>query len=180
MLAFIVLNSLAVGYARPSIMFPSRYAIYSILAIVLLHLTSSELRINSISKTIIAFAAGLFFVYSLIQYSTISYKLKYYNITVKNYEAHLVSELYSTKNINREKCNQELNFELSNISADPLVKFFPKFQVNKFVINSQENTKKVMNENYWWYEHLLPFSKNLKAADSLEIYRAKNMLSNQF
>jgi hypothetical protein len=180
MLAFIVLNSLAVGYARPSIMFPSRYAIYSILAIVLLHLTSSELRINGISKIIIAFAAGLFFVDSLIQYSTISYKLKYYNITVKNYEAHLVSEHYSTKNLNREKCNQELNLELSNISFDPLVKFFPKLQVNKFVINSKGNTKKIMNENFWWFEHLVPFSKNLKASDSLKIYRANNILSSHF
>jgi hypothetical protein len=172
-ITFIFLNALAVGYARPSVVFPSRYAIYSTLVIAILYLTLNEIRKGITSRLILTCAAVWIFIGSAHQYVTAPLKLKYYVITVKNYEKDLVLNKYFKDSMNQEQASQTLEVELLSIKADPLVSLLPDSQISEFIIHSHQNTFKIMHGNF---AYTSPFSNSLKAADKLKVYEIGNML----
>jgi len=173
-ITFIFLNALAVGYARPSVVFPSRYAIYSTLAISIMYLILYEIRGGGISRIILAGAAGWIFIGSTYQYAIAPLKLKYYVVTVKNYEKNLILSRYFKNSMSQEQSRQSLEAELRYIGTDPLVRLLPDSQINKFLSNSHERTFKVMQGNF---SYIAPFSSYLEHADDLKVYGIDNMLS---
>ena len=170
LLSFIFLNALAVGYARPSVVFPSRYAIYSTFAMAIIYLAVHEIRGGGISRLILACAAVWIFVGSVHQYATSPLKLKYYTITVKKYESYLV-----LNGMNQEQAKMALGADLRFIGADPLVSLLPDSKINSFISNSDVNTFKITQGNF---EYLSPFLNYLKTADKLKIYEIDKMQPN--
>jgi hypothetical protein len=169
---FIFLNALAVGYARPSVVFPSRYAIYSTLAIAVIYLAIYEIG-GGISRLVLTCAAVWVFIGSIHQYSVAPMKLKYYVVTVKNYEKHLVLNKYFNYKMNQEQDRQALEAELRHIGTDPLVSLLPDSQIRRFISHSQLNTFKITQGNFAYISH---FPNSLKAADKLKVYEIGNML----
>ena len=167
------MNALAVGYARPSVVFPSRYAIYSTLVIAILYLTLNEIGKGSTSRLILTCAAVWIFIGSTHQSITAPFKLKYYVITVKNYEKHLVLNKYFKDNMNQEQASHALEAELRYMGSDPLVTLLPDSHISRFIIHSNQNTFKIMHGNF---AYTSPFSNSLKAADKLKVYEIGNML----
>jgi hypothetical protein len=170
---FVILNAIAVGYARPSIEFPSRYAIYSTLSLVLIYLTLIDFNKLKFFRPVIPILGLLIVATQIYQYVTIPLKLNYYNVTVKNYEKHLVMNQYFTNKINRESVNKTLLIDLKSIIKDPMVL---DFRVNRFLSGSSENTSNVMYGSFWWLDHIEPFSNNLRTANRLGIFGTDIML----
>lgn len=177
---FVILNAFAVGFARPSINFPSRYAIYSALILSVIYLTLVDLFKNGTPKLLISFLSFAIISISSYQYLTVPLKLYYYNLTEKQYEKHLVLNQYSTNSLNRDNCNRILRKELGGFASDPIIKLLPYSHVNKFILGTRTNTSMVIKENFWWYSHIIPFSRNLRAANQLNIYRIGNMYEEQY
>lgn len=173
LITFIFLNALAVGYARPSVVFPSRYAIYSTLAIAIMYLTLYEIRGAGISRLVLTCVAVWIFIGSAHQYAIAPLKLKYYVVTVKNYEKHLVLNKYFKNNMNQEQARQVIEAELRDIGSDPLVSLLPDSHIRRFMSHSQQNTFKITQGNF---AYISPFPSSLKAADKLKAYGIDNML----
>lgn len=171
---FIILNAIAVGYARPSIEFPSRYAIYSTLSLVLIYLTLLDVKNFVFFRPAISFLGLIIITAQVYQYLTLPLKLDYYNITVKNYERHLVMNQYFSNKFNRSSVNKNLLIELNSIFKDPMVL---DSRVDAFLFRASKNTNNVMNGTFWWLDHIEPFSNNLRSANSLGIYSIDIMLN---
>ena len=176
MLTFIVLTALGVGYARPSVVFPSRYAIYSTIAFILIYLTMVDLSKSGFSRFIVACSASVIFFGTIYQYHIAPLKIKYYVITVIDYERNLVMNEYSENNMNRAKVNQMLVSDLKQIGEDMLVRTLSTLSIKSFIDSSEIKTKQIMTQKSEWFNEYIPlFSRELGVAEKLKIYTRNNM-----
>ena len=169
LLAFIFLNALAVGYARPSVVFPSRYAIYSTLAIAILYLSLYHIRLANVFKWTPTGFALCIITGALYQFILAPLSLTHYKVTVKNYEKNIILNNYKTHSLNQTKARDTLEIELRSIVDDPLVSLISPSHLKR-TINAKVNSKADPHENF---EYAVSFPSYLRDAAELGLYNIK-------
>jgi hypothetical protein len=135
-----------------------------------------DLRKSFLSRFIVALCAGLIFIASFYQLHMAPLKIKYYIISVLDYEKNLVLSEYLEDKMNRADANRVLKNDLRNIRNDVLVRRFSELSVDSFLDGSHEKTEQIMTQKSDWFNEYIPiFSRELGVAKKFNIYNIKNM-----
>lgn len=170
----IILTAVAVGYARPSIYFSSRYSIYSVLALVIMYLIYSDIYSYLTSTKYFVTITGIFIACSLIcNFTFAPLYIKLYTSRIRHYEKNVV--LGFQGNIIRDKANRICIRETSGILDSIKPGFIPD-QVNYYLRPLYDtHIEYIMTPEHWWLKWIPSFSNGLIMANSMKIYSINNM-----
>ena len=171
----LVVTAAAVGYARPVMHFTARYAIYSVLALIVIYLAYSEMYSSRIVTKYYVTCVSIFFVCSLfLNYAMAPFYISLYNSRVKNYEKNVVLS-YNGK-IMRQEANRLYRKEFMEIISSNRPFFIPEQVIILLQPRFERSNQAASTEEHWWLKWIPFFSEDLVTADRLRIYSINEML----
>jgi hypothetical protein len=175
LLLFIIITACGVAYGRPSVFFPSRYALYSSVAITLIYISIVDLyKVKIMPQWAPILFAFMIIIGSMYQYSIVPLKIKFYQITVLNLERNLVLNLYNTGEMNKVIAIKDLNNELINMKNDPIISIYSNTNLTNFLSLSNIWINEMLLQKEEWFNEYIPIIVNdIRLSDKFRIYENK-------
>lgn len=179
-LLFVLLNAAGAAYARPFWGHPSRYRIYSCVALAVSYLVLAQAGAARFPAKIIRMARCTAMALALIYLPIFGLGLPFfvdcYRATNLRYEQNVVLSFYDHGELDRTHANQVMMAEVDALYNRRIIQILPARMRAWVAAQFQARTEYVTGDQFpWWRKHVPRFAHSLQRAQDMGLYDVSNL-----